>query len=69
MPLESFLKCQVTIIRNPSLIVERTLITLKNEQFPDIYELFINVRKRILCSIIIHAARNFSNNQSQLNEN
>jgi len=53
MPSQLFLKLQVTLVKNPSLIIERTMITLKNEQFPEIYELFANV-DAFFISIIIH---------------
>ncbi|CAL7950495.1 unnamed protein product [Xylocopa violacea] len=33
----------VTIVRNPSMTVQRTTITLKNEHFPDISDLFVDV--------------------------
>jgi len=54
MPPQLLLKLQVTLVRNPSLIIERTMITLKNEQFPEIYELFANV-DAFFITIIIHA--------------
>lgn len=41
--MSSPLKLQVTLVRNPSLIIERTMITLKDEQFPEFYELFTKV--------------------------
>jgi len=53
MSPQLLLKLQVTFVRNPSLIIERTMITLKNKQFPEIYELFANV-DAFFISIIIH---------------
>ncbi|CAD1476307.1 unnamed protein product, partial [Heterotrigona itama] len=59
MLLESrLLKVDVTVVRNPSMTVERTTITLKNEHFPDITDLFVDVETicdeqpfRIYCRI------------------
>ncbi|XP_036142189.1 uncharacterized protein LOC118645396 isoform X2 [Monomorium pharaonis] len=43
MPSQLLLKFQVTLVRNPSLTIERTMITLKNKQFPEINELFVKI--------------------------
>lgn len=43
MPPQAALELYVTVVKNPSMIIERTMITLQNEQFPEIHELFINV--------------------------
>ncbi|KAK9294986.1 hypothetical protein QLX08_010585 [Tetragonisca angustula] len=52
------LEVNVTIVRNPSMTVERATITLKNERFPDITDLFVDVETicdeqpfRIYCRI------------------
>lgn len=34
---------EVILVRKPSLKIERTMITLRNKQFPEIHELYINV--------------------------
>lgn len=43
MPSQSPLELQVTLVRNPSLTIAKAVITLKNEQFPEIHELITNV--------------------------
>ncbi|KAK1122217.1 hypothetical protein K0M31_009443 [Melipona bicolor] len=44
------LEVNVTIVRNPSMTVERATITLKNEHFPDITDLFVDVSHCFLSS-------------------
>ncbi|XP_024226251.1 uncharacterized protein LOC112213571 [Bombus impatiens] len=58
MLLRRVLEVNVTVVRNPSMTIERTTITLRNEHFPDITDLFIDVETicdeqpfRIYCRI------------------
>jgi len=37
------LKLQVTVVQSPSLTVREAAITLKEEQFPDMHELYTDV--------------------------
>lgn len=43
MVIRRLAELDVTIVRNPSLTIQKSSITLKNEEFPSIYDLFNDV--------------------------
>lgn len=43
MVLRRIVELEVTIVRNPSLTIQKSSITLKNEEFPSIHDLFNDV--------------------------
>lgn len=50
MVLRRIVELEVTIVRNPSLTIQKSSITLKNEEFPSIHDLFNDVSHYFLPS-------------------
>lgn len=50
MVLRHRVELDVTIVRNPSLTIQKSSITLKNEEFPSIHDLFNDVSYYFLSS-------------------
>lgn len=50
MVLRRLVELDVTIVRNPSLTIQKSSITLKNEEFPSIHDLFNDVSHYFLPS-------------------
>lgn len=50
MVIRRLVEIEVTIVRNPSLTIQKSSITLKNEEFPSFHDLFNDVSHYFLPS-------------------